>query len=433
MVTIEVEHTRMPKQREFMECDAPAVLYSGAWRAGKSRALCFKLVSRAIRPGAREGLCRKHLVTLKATTLKTLLEPDGDLPPVLPEGTYHHNKLEREIKIHGGGTIYYFGFGPGENSSQKIGSHGWTGCAVDEAVELTELNWMWCRGRLSVEVEGLPRQLYGACNPGPPSHFLAEKFGLALAYKPKKGHVAIQTKSSDNRHLPADYMEWINELTGVAHKRYVLGLWVGSEGLVYDNWNRDVNVCHRPGPWKRTIVGQDAGYTNPAVILVLCEDSDGRLHVAEEWYKTKQLEPAVIEQAETYDDLYEPDLWHVDPSDPGLIAALRHADINAVGAENAIFDGCQTVRARLSEAGDGKPRLTVDPSCENLIREMETYENKIDQKTGTYTDEPVKANDHAMDALRYAVVAVDGLEQLVVREFGVKVRDPVDSEERFWR
>jgi phage terminase large subunit len=60
-----------------------------------------------------------------------------------------------------------------------------------------------------------------------------------------------------------------------------------------------------------------------------------------------------------------------------------------------VLDGITKVQDYLKIQGDGKPRLTVDPSCVNTINEFESYvwkENK---------DEPVKDNDHAMDALRY--------------------------------
>ena len=83
----------LPAQLDFIRAKQREVLYSGAFGAGKTRALCMKLVTRLVgNPGAREGLARKHLVSLKATTLRTLLEQDGKLPPVLPAGTYEHNR-----------------------------------------------------------------------------------------------------------------------------------------------------------------------------------------------------------------------------------------------------------------------------------------------------------------------------------------------------
>ena len=92
-----IRHSLLPKQFDFVKSEAREVLYSGAYAAGKTRALCYRLVSRAQVEGSREGICRKHLVTLKASTLRTLLEPDGTAPPVLPAGSYQHNKSEKVI------------------------------------------------------------------------------------------------------------------------------------------------------------------------------------------------------------------------------------------------------------------------------------------------------------------------------------------------
>ena len=90
----------LPKQDLFVKATEREVLYSGAFAAGKTRCLCLKAVMRASHPGTREGLCRKHLVSLKATTLKTLLEPDGHLPAMLPKGTYTHHKSDKIIKLN---------------------------------------------------------------------------------------------------------------------------------------------------------------------------------------------------------------------------------------------------------------------------------------------------------------------------------------------
>ena len=95
----------LPQQLRFLTSDAREVLYSGAFGAGKTRAICLRCAMRASVQGAREGLCRKTVVALKRSTLKTLLEPDGLLPPILPQGSYEYKKIDGEIRIHGGGTI----------------------------------------------------------------------------------------------------------------------------------------------------------------------------------------------------------------------------------------------------------------------------------------------------------------------------------------
>ena len=66
-----------------------------------------------------------------------------------------------------------------------------------------------------------------------------------MEYQPAAGHEAITTSSLDNRFLPADYLETLNSYTGPRHKRFVRGLWVGSDGLVYDQWDRSRHVRER--------------------------------------------------------------------------------------------------------------------------------------------------------------------------------------------
>ena len=397
-----IRHRLLPKQADFVESNAREVLYSGAYAAGKTRALCYRLVARAQCPGSREGICRKHLVTLKASTLRTLLESDGVAPPVLPAGTYEHNKSEKVIRIRGGGEIVYFGL----DDPQKIGSYNLSGVAVDEAVELDLRDWHMLIGRIRLDV-GLPNSVYAVCNPGAPSHWLAERFGLALDYTADDGCEVIHTKTSDNVFLPQSYIESLSTLTGVAYRRYVEGHWCASEGMVYDRWDRLVNVAERDKDQVRYVVGMDAGYRNPAVMVLIGIDSEDRLHIEREWYKTQQLEVAVAEKAKEWQERFEPDCFVVDPSALSLIEAMRSIGLHVVGAKNAVFDGIQAVQQRLrSEDGVG-PLLTVDPRCENTIREFESYEWMGDKES--QADRPRKENDHAMDALRYAVVHVDGL------------------------
>jgi phage terminase large subunit len=429
---VEQEIQLLPPQLRYIQAQEREVLYSGAFGAGKTRALCLKLASRVIgQPGAREGLARKHLVSLKSTTLRTLLEADGNLPPVLPMGTYDHNKSERTIRLHGGGVIYYFGLGDAEDY-QKIGSLNLSGCAVDEAVELSEPDWTMLRGRIRLQLKGLPMQLYGACNPGAPSHHLAKRFGLAGGHQPASNCMAIQTRSPDNFFLPKQYVEDLMSLEGVAFERYVEGKWRGGEGLVYDRFDRSVHVRERDEQWRRIVVGQDEGYTNPAALVAIGEDGDGRLHILEEWYRTNQLEADVIAAAKDLAGRYRIESFVLDPSAAKLRASMLNEDLPVRAADNEVFSGIQKVQQRLPRAGDGLPRLTVDPKCENIIREFESYE-WLGGSSG-FKDQPKKENDHALDALRYGVVYFDGsrIEPRVRVAGGVDAGATFDDD-RMWR
>jgi phage terminase large subunit len=175
-------------------------------------------------------------------------------------------------------------------------------------------------------------------------------------------------------------------------------------------WDREKHIQQREQPWRRVIVGMDDGYTNPAVALTIGEDSDGRLHVFDEWYMTKQLEGNVIEYARGIAKLHEVEAFIVDPSAKKLIESMRSEGLPVSEAVNDVLAGIRGVQSRLAIKGDGLPRLTVSPECENTIREMETYE-WMKERDGSEKDKPRKQHDHAMDALRYAVAYADKYQQ----------------------
>jgi len=388
----EVDVELLPKQWDFVRSDVREVLYSGAFGAGKTRGLCHKLLTHAVVPGNRVGLCRKTYADLRATTLKTLLQEEGDLPPVLPEGTYLHNKSEHTIQMQGGGEIFYFGF----DSPLKRGSLNFGAVGIDEGIELDEDEYTMLLGRIRNTAAAV-RQIFTATNPGPPTHFLFERF----IDRPHAERQLIQTNSLENPYLPDDYIALLKSFTGTSYDRYVMGNWVGFEGLVYDSFDRDKHVIEKPGPWKRVVLGVDEGYTNPAVIVALGLDSDGRGHVFKEFYRAQVLQDEFVRTVKAMATETGAEVAVVDPSAAGLIQALRQAGIDAVAANNAVFEGIQAVQTRLACAGDGLPRLTVSPTCEETLRELQTYQWKKNK------DEPVKEYDHAMDALRYAVMHLE--------------------------
>lgn len=391
----------LPKQLAYLRSTAPNVLYSGAVRAGKTYALCTGAMMRATVPHAREAIIRKHRVTLTATTLVTLLEGDGMNPPVLPPNSYTHNKNEGVIRLNGGGEIVYFGL----DDPNKIGSRSLTGANIDEAVEVTERDWDMIQTRVSLDVPGLVRQVRGACNPGSPGHFLARRFGLAHGHVAMPGHVSFRTRSRENFFLPADYLERISHLQGAAYRRLVEGEWVGSEGLVFDNWDREVHVVENPGPFAWSVIGVDDGSTNPFAALLIDVDGDGRAHVCREVYGSKMLIQAKAAAVRELMQAGQVERVIVDPAAAQLRHELHELDIATEGGDNAVLDGLQVVAQRLAPAVDGRPRLTVDPSCTNLIREFESYEWLV-TPGGLSKDAPKKENDHALDALRLACMAL---------------------------
>jgi hypothetical protein len=195
----------------------------------------------------------------------------------------------------------------------------------------------------------------------------------------------------------------LSSLTGMRRARLFLGQWVQAEGVVYDEFTRDLHLARRGlGDFRRYIVGADEGYTNPAVLLLIGMDGDGRAHILREFYRRRVLQGDVVAEAVRWWRECQPEAYYVDPSAAGLIAEMIAAGLPVIAADHAVQQGIQTVKARLAQAGDGRPRLTVDPACDNTIAEFESYVWK--QTKAGIKDEPEKQNDHAMDALRYALM-----------------------------
>ena len=383
----------LPKQIQFLRSPAREVLYSGAFGAGKTRALCLKAVMRAAVPGARELLCRKTNVSLRSTTLHTLLRQDGDLPPVLPPGTYKHNQNEKWIRLHGGGEIAYCGV----DDPITIGSLQLTGAGIDEAIELNTGNYDMIRGRIRVKVKGLANQIYSATNPGAPTHFLAERFGLNGSKKAPKT-LAIITRSADNFFLPKDYLEDIASFVGVARERYYEGRWVAAEGLVYPELI-DCFVDPVPAPDGENFGGIDFGWRNPFCALwatVYHVDNKPILYVHGEQYKAEtpiEVHASAMHAAFPSNNC----LWAADPENPENIRSLRLSGLCLEKAKKGISDGITAVNGLIAAN-----QLFISEACTNLRKEADVYcysDKNLKEK-------PVDTFNHAMDALRYLVMSV---------------------------
>ncbi len=249
------------QQRSFMESRASRVLFSGAFGAGKTMALTAKGLQLSIEfPGNFGLICRKVRSTLAQTTLKTFL--DRVCPPQI---IADHNKAEGLIKLTNGSQILFGGL----DDPLKLGSLelGWAG--IDEAIETKEDDWTMLEGRL--RLPGVHHQIFAATNPGPPTHYLYTMF-----FKQKRGEV-YQVSSLDNPELPQDYKERLLEFEGTYRERYVLGRWVGLEGLVYSMFNDNICLVPRfevPLSWP-VYSGHDFGLANPAALFYAMNPGTG--------------------------------------------------------------------------------------------------------------------------------------------------------------
>lgn len=221
----------------------------------------------------------------------------------------------------------------------------------------------------------------------------------------------IQATSADNVFLDRSIIEdWTREYVGDFAEQELGGEFVAFSGLIYSEFDRLLHVTgKRPDTWVFAEAGVDWGFANPGVIEVGLFDSDNRAHIIREEYQRQRQIDDWVNVAKQLRDTYGIRRFHCDPSEPTYIRKFRDAGLNAVEANNSVLPGIQAVKARLTKQGDGRTRLTFDNGCVHTIDEFEMYqwgENRYGMQ-----DAPVKAHDHAMDALRYLIMGVDKRER----------------------
>lgn len=390
-------YTPLSWQVEPWRDKSRVMLLTGGAGGGKSRLASEKMHGYCLHyPGAVCVALRKAQEFARKSVVFALKTAMGDAL----NNTVHYGDAKGIFEYDNGSMIFIAGM-KDEQQREALRSIAGDGSLDliwgEEANALIEKDHNELLGRLRGTAADW-RQIIYTTNPGPPNHWINRRLivgGEASVYRSYAG---------DNPHNPDDYAGTLATMTGVQYKRLVLGQWVRAEGAVYDTFNRDVHVQERDSAdfqqWAMTF---DEGYTNPAVILQVGKDADGRLHVAREFYERGKLQDTVVSEAVTWNTAQPVTLSTVDAAAAGLVAALRDAGLPAISSKGRVLDGIQAVQNMLKVQGDGKPRLTVDPSCINLINEFESYVWR-QSADGGQRDEPEKGHDHALDALRYLII-----------------------------
>jgi PBSX family phage terminase large subunit len=182
---------------------------------------------------------------------------------------------------------------------------------------------------------------------------------------------------------------------------------VQAEGAIYDFFDTKVHVIDFPQSQAREyIVGIDYGTTNPCTFILLGYNPSSypNLWVAAEYYFDSRVHQRQKTDAEYADDLkkflqnYNTSAIYVDPSAASFRVELQKSGFNNVyEAKNEVADGIRFVSKYLNVG-----ILKICQNCLNLIKEFQSYVwDPKSQKLGI--DKPLKENDHALDALRYAV------------------------------
>lgn len=296
-------------QTRFIESEAPQLLLSGHIGSGKTRPLNEKADMRCrVHARARVAICRRYRVDLGLSTLKKFL--DETVTP-------GERAWGWRASAEGGSTMHYPNGSEtvfaGLDNPGKVLSAEFDLVLVDEAQEMNEEAWNTLAGRLRWKPEPSAatgevafRQIAGACNPGPPTHFLFRKFrpdqgshrvfseapvrlrsGTIVPAGRLVAECLLAGETDNEENLDEPYLVLLQGFKGKFRDRYVLGRWVLFEGVTYgDVWDPEVHCPAMPAEWRARWGGYpdprwpryrfiDFGFHNPFVCSWYARDPDG--------------------------------------------------------------------------------------------------------------------------------------------------------------
>lgn len=248
---------------------------------------------------------------------------------------------------------------------------------------------------------------YGTMNPSHPNHKLKKWIDKAEEGDPN--YYSLHFTLDDNPFLDEDYKQRIRDsLSGLFYKRNYLGLWCLAEGAIFDFFDQKLHVVPKPPKaaeyW---VAGIDYGTTNNFACILMGVNT-GRFDQTgpKRWFEKEYVwdskkmgrQKTNSEYADDVQQFLEPygvRCVYVDPSAASFKLELRKRGISVVDANNDVFNGLEYM---VSETAKGSILICKD--CPNMIREIESYVWDPKKSEKGY-DEPLKKDDHCIDAARY--------------------------------
>lgn len=349
------------------------VINQGGTRSGKTYSIikvlceyCWKNVG----CGSVVTIVRKTLPALKGSAYRDFLEI------IVNEGWYSesdHNKSEMTYQLFGN-LIEFISV----DQPQKIRGRRRNICFINEANELTWEDFFQLNIRTSDKV-------ILDYNPSDEFHWIYDKLIT------RDDADFFITTYKDNPFLQRELIEEIERLEQADENHwlvYGLGQRGASKEMIYTHWQTEKRLPGKGEVW----YGLDFGYNNPSA-LVKVEFFEGRIYAEELLYQSKLTTNDLAEKLKELGIVRYEEIF-CDNAEPKTIEELHRAGFNAKPCEKKeVKEGIRKIKSL--------PLYIVEHSS-NMIKEIKSYKWKVDKEEHVL-DEPVKFNDHAMDALRYAV------------------------------
>lgn len=379
--------------RKSKYADYDGIIADGAIRSGKTVTMGFSFVLWAMTNYDRHNfaMCGKTIASFRRNVLGTLKQQ------LKARGyTVTERRSENLLVISKGNraNLFYIFGGKDEASQDLIQGITLAGVFFDEVALMPESFVNQATARCSVKGS----KFWFNCNPSGPFHWFYVNW---ICKCRKRRLIYLHFTMDDNLTLAPEIkeryrMQWV----GVFYDRYIRGLWVVAEGLIYPMFGDHCISKTEPRQYTRYIASMDYGIQNPTSIGIW--GLSGGV-----WYRVKEFYHSGRETGQQRTDQQYYDALEslagdlpvekliIDPSATSFIALVNQKKRFKVWrANNDVIDGIQHVASCLQDG-----TIKINDCCGNAIREFGLY--RWDEKSAE--DKPIKDNDHAMDDIRYFV------------------------------
>lgn len=375
--------------------DSFGIIADGSIRSGKSLAMSLSFVLWAMTSfnGQSFGMCGKTVGSFRRNVLcwlKVMLAGRGYVVK---------DKLSENRVIISSGAVendfYIFG-GKDERSQDLIQGVTLAGVLLDEVALMPESFVSQATARCSVKGS----KLWFNCNPSYPSHWFKTDW---IDCAKDKGLLYLHFTMEDNLSLAEDIKERYRSMyTGVFYERFILGLWVLAQGVIYPMYKESIGKPPEKVKPSQYVISIDYGTQNAFAALLWAKYGNA-WYAVREYYYSGRNEGISKTDGEYLEDLNK---WRedikgclytiIDPSAASFITLLRRngTKYRVKKADNDVLDGIRDTATSLKNG-----YIRIMPDLKNFDMEINGYvwdESEIE-------DRPIKVNDHLMDAMRYFV------------------------------
>jgi phage terminase large subunit len=388
------EMALLPAQADFVTAEERFVAFVGGVGSGKTVAGAVKAIRYAQEHAGAVGVVgAPNRTMLRDVLLPTLLE-------LLPDEVRRsYKQTEGKITFPNGSVILARSLEDFDHRRGLNLAFFW----LDEGIYCGFAAWRVMKARL--RQLGYPVQGWLTSTPRGQDEFYRD-----FERDPALNHRLIRAATRDNTYLPADYADSLG-YTGSFALQELEGQFVAREGLVFHLLPEHVAPAPPAEEMEEVFGGIDWGYTNPFHLSVVGM-RDGVAYLLAEHRATRaSLDRGILPAIEDLTRTYGVTAWYGGTDRPENIAAaqewLRQKELRCTvtQADNAVLAGIDTTRSLLEHAPVG---LIIDPACVHTIREFNEYHYEDAGVPGpdapsVAAERPHKSDDHAIDALRYAL------------------------------